>query len=86
MLGDQFVSTYAAIKRAEFETFMEVISPGARVPAAERVRGSRVDDLHFHTNVDSTLMWSILVNAQELRKWLAAHGCTFEPKRSGSGL
>ncbi len=30
MLGDQFVSTYAAIKRAEFETFMEVISPWER--------------------------------------------------------
>lgn len=30
ILGDQFVSTYAAIKRAEFETFMEVISPWER--------------------------------------------------------
>jgi glutamine synthetase len=30
MLGDAFVSTYAAIKRAEFETFMEVISPWER--------------------------------------------------------
>ncbi|HEY5795304.1 MAG TPA: type II toxin-antitoxin system HicA family toxin [Bosea sp. (in: a-proteobacteria)] len=25
------------------------------------------------------------MNAQELKKWLAAQGCTFEPKRSGSG-
>jgi len=25
------------------------------------------------------------MNAQELKKWLAAHGCTFEPKRGGSG-
>jgi glutamine synthetase len=30
MLGNSFVSTYAAIKRAEFETFMEVISPWER--------------------------------------------------------
>jgi len=30
MLGSSFVSTYAAIKRAEFETFMEVISPWER--------------------------------------------------------
>ncbi|PRD41194.1 glutamine synthetase [Phyllobacterium phragmitis] len=30
MLGDAFVTTYAAIKRAEFETFMEVISPWER--------------------------------------------------------
>lgn len=25
------------------------------------------------------------MNAQELRRWLAAQGCTFEPKRGGSG-
>ena len=25
------------------------------------------------------------MNAQELKKWLAAQGCTFEPKKSGSG-
>ncbi|EBV3600160.1 glutamine synthetase, partial [Salmonella enterica subsp. enterica serovar Virchow] len=30
MLGSQFVSTYSAIKRAEFETYMEVISPWER--------------------------------------------------------
>lgn len=30
MLGATFASTYAAIKRAEFETFMEVISPWER--------------------------------------------------------
>ncbi|WP_420959451.1 glutamine synthetase family protein [Brucella sp. IR073] len=30
ILGDAFVTTYAAIKRAEFETFMEVISPWER--------------------------------------------------------
>jgi len=30
VLGKQFSSTYAAIKRAEFETFMEVISPWER--------------------------------------------------------
>ncbi len=30
ILGHQFVATYAAIKRAEFETFMEVISPWER--------------------------------------------------------
>ena len=30
MLGKSFVTTYAAIKRAEFETFMEVISPWER--------------------------------------------------------
>ena len=30
MLGTAFVSTYAAIKKAEFETFMEVISPWER--------------------------------------------------------
>ena len=30
VLGSAFVSTYAAIKRAEFETFMEVISPWER--------------------------------------------------------
>ncbi|WP_336276935.1 glutamine synthetase family protein [Bartonella sp. CB178] len=30
ILGDVFVSTYAAIKREEFETFMEVISPWER--------------------------------------------------------
>ena len=30
LLGSQFVSTYAAIKKAEFETFMEVISPWER--------------------------------------------------------
>ncbi|WP_317992865.1 glutamine synthetase family protein [Bartonella gliris] len=30
ILGDTFVSTYAAIKRQEFETFMEVISPWER--------------------------------------------------------
>ena len=30
MLGAAFVATYAAIKRAEFETFMEVISPWER--------------------------------------------------------
>lgn len=30
MLGDTFVNTYAAIKRQEFETFMEVISPWER--------------------------------------------------------
>ena len=30
VLGTPFVSTYAAIKRAEFETFMEVISPWER--------------------------------------------------------
>jgi glutamine synthetase len=30
MLGSGFVSTYAAIKKAEFETFMEVISPWER--------------------------------------------------------
>jgi glutamine synthetase len=30
ILGDTFVSTYAAIKKAEFETYMEVISPWER--------------------------------------------------------
>ncbi|WP_370931148.1 glutamine synthetase family protein [Bartonella sp. DGB1] len=30
ILGEQFVPVYAAIKRAEFETFMEVISPWER--------------------------------------------------------
>ncbi|MGB6116795.1 MAG: glutamine synthetase family protein [Mesorhizobium sp.] len=30
MLGSTFVSTYAAIKKAEFETYMEVISPWER--------------------------------------------------------
>ena len=30
MLGKTFATTYAAIKRAEFETFMEVISPWER--------------------------------------------------------
>ncbi|EJF89394.1 glutamine synthetase family protein [Bartonella tamiae] len=30
VLGDSFVTTYAAIKRQEFETFMEVISPWER--------------------------------------------------------
>jgi glutamine synthetase len=30
ILGSSFVSTYAAIKKAEFETFMEVISPWER--------------------------------------------------------
>jgi len=30
ILGEPFVTTYAAIKRAEFETFMEVISPWER--------------------------------------------------------
>jgi glutamine synthetase len=30
VLGESFVTTYAAIKRAEFETFMEVISPWER--------------------------------------------------------
>jgi glutamine synthetase len=30
MLGNPFTTTYAAIKRAEFETFMEVISPWER--------------------------------------------------------
>ena len=30
LLGKPFTSTYAAIKRAEFETFMEVISPWER--------------------------------------------------------
>lgn len=30
LLGDTFVNTYAAIKRQEFETFMEVISPWER--------------------------------------------------------
>ncbi len=30
MLGQSFTSTYAAIKKAEFETFMEVISPWER--------------------------------------------------------
>ena len=25
------------------------------------------------------------MNAQEFRKWLAAQGCTFETKKSGSG-
>ncbi|MBE7183483.1 MAG: glutamine synthetase [Methylobacterium mesophilicum] len=30
ILGNGFISTYAAIKRAEFETFMEVISPWER--------------------------------------------------------
>ena len=25
------------------------------------------------------------MNAQELKKWLAAHGCTFETKKVGSG-
>ncbi|RUU65441.1 glutamine synthetase, partial [Mesorhizobium sp. M7A.T.Ca.TU.009.01.1.2] len=29
-LGKSFAATYAAIKRAEFETFMEVISPWER--------------------------------------------------------
>ena len=30
LLGKSFAATYAAIKRAEFETFMEVISPWER--------------------------------------------------------
>src|SRR5690606_33210514 len=30
LIGDSFVTTYSAIKRAEFETFMEVISPWER--------------------------------------------------------
>jgi len=30
LLGEPFVTTYAAIKKAEFETFMEVISPWER--------------------------------------------------------
>src|SRR5690606_8181018 len=30
VLGQPFVTTYAAIKRTEFETFMEVISPWER--------------------------------------------------------
>jgi len=27
----------------------------------------------------------MLVNAKELKKWLACQGCTFETKRGGSG-
>jgi glutamine synthetase len=30
IFGRRFVSTYSAIKRAEFETFMQVISPWER--------------------------------------------------------
>jgi glutamine synthetase len=30
LLGESFATTFAAIKRAEFETFMEVISPWER--------------------------------------------------------
>ena len=30
IFGKRFVSTYRAIKRAEFETFMQVISPWER--------------------------------------------------------
>ena len=30
IFGKRFVSTYSAIKRAEFETFMQVISPWER--------------------------------------------------------
>ncbi|MCX7669741.1 MAG: glutamine synthetase, partial [Anaerolineae bacterium] len=30
VLGDEFVGTYAAVKRGEFETFMQVISPWER--------------------------------------------------------
>ncbi|TIS03004.1 MAG: glutamine synthetase, partial [Mesorhizobium sp.] len=30
IVGKSFAATYAAIKRAEFETFMEVISPWER--------------------------------------------------------
>ena len=30
LLGESFVATYAAIKRGEFETFMQVISPWER--------------------------------------------------------
>lgn len=30
VLGDEFVATYAAVKRGEFETFMQVISPWER--------------------------------------------------------
>lgn len=35
----------------------------------------------------STELWStpLAVNAQELKKWLAAQGCTFETKKGGSG-
>jgi mRNA interferase HicA len=43
------------------------------------------DTLHtsvdFHRNVDHPT----LMNAGELKRWLAAQGCTFETKKGGSG-
>lgn len=30
VLGNEFVATYAGVKRGEFETFMQVISPWER--------------------------------------------------------
>ena len=40
-----------------------------------------------HTSVDFNICVKqlIVVNAQELKKWLAAQGCTFETKKGGSG-
>ena len=35
---------------------------------------------------NATFTWSTLeVNAQELKRWLARRGCTFETHRGGSG-
>jgi glutamine synthetase len=31
VFGDEFIGMYAGVKRGEFETFMQVISPGDRV-------------------------------------------------------
>lgn len=35
----------------------------------------------FNTCVDN----AIVMNAKELKKWLAVQGCTFETKKGGSG-
>lgn len=41
----------------------------------------------FHTYVDfyRDVEYTTFMNAQELKRWLAKQGCTFEAKKSGSG-
>ncbi len=49
--------------------------------------GKAVARAHSTSLLTSTELWSLLsvINAQELKKLLAAKGCTFETHKGGSG-
>lgn len=52
---------------------------------SRRHQGAQRACFHIYVEFHTYVGYEDAMNAQEFRKWLARQGCTFEPKKGGSG-